>query len=495
MILMLTFLLNLGCGEKKETQTVEPIVLPENTKSFFTEHSSWTGMTTLDEENSLEFSVTFEVREGVVFGKMSIPMQNAFDLPLDDIQLVNGELSFVLKPPRAPKFAWAYYNFPAAEETLKEKEFLEGTLTQVKRSFPTTMNEGALEKRNRPQTPQPPFDYLQRDVIVENANDGAKLAGTLTYPKGEGKFPVAVLITGSGPQDRDETIFEHKPFWVIADHLTKNGIAVLRLDDRGVGESTGVRDDLTSLIFAEDISFALDFLAEQPEIDGHRMGLIGHSEGGIIAAIVGSQREDLGFIVSLAGTGVSGLEVLVRQGVDLLEIEDGLTEEQKQDLRDKLRANYQPNMTEEEEKRVVFDLLEYQLKLSKQKLSKEEKEEIVNGAIAVKKTPWMQTFISLDPAEYWRKVKAPVYALNGDLDLQVAAEVNLPTIESALKEGGNEEVKTQRFISLNHLFQTAKKGTISEYAQIEETVAPEVLESMSSWILNQTKEDKETIEQ
>ena len=239
-------------------------------------------------------------------------MQNAMGLPLSDVVVTDNSLGFILKPPKAPKFAWAHYQF----ERVSDTEW-QGTLTQVKQTFPANLKAGEAKPLVRPQTPTPPFPYSTKDVMIPLTEDGAVLAGTVVIPgdgfiKPEEGWPAAVFITGSGSQDRDETIFEHKPFAVIADHLARQGIASIRMDDRGVGGSTGTRPDLTTLDFASDIAQVVSFLGADPAIDASKIGLIGHSEGGLIAGIVGAEH-DVSFIVSMAGTGVNGLEVLIEQ--------------------------------------------------------------------------------------------------------------------------------------------------------------------------------------
>ena len=219
---------------------------------------------------------------------MDIPMQNAKDLPLSDVVVTDTSLAFVLKPPKAPKFAWAHYQF----EKVSDIEW-KGTLTQANQTFPADLKAGESKPLVRPQTPMPPFPYTTKNVVIPLAEEGVELAGTVVTPgeaftKPEEGWAAAVFITGSGAQDRDETIFEHKPFAVIADHLAKNGIASIRMDDRGVGGSTGARTDLTTNDFAFDIAQVVEFIGSDSDIDARKVGLIGHSEGGFNSGMVAS---------------------------------------------------------------------------------------------------------------------------------------------------------------------------------------------------------------
>lgn len=472
---MLLSLMWMACA-KHEVVEIPKIELSTEERQFWVEHPSWTGATVLPNEMRLDFELHFSTEGNLLTATMDIPIQNAEGLELSDLVVTNEKIDFVLKPPKQPKFAWAYYSF----ERVSFTEW-DGTLTQVKRSFPTTVKAGERIGPNRPQTPTAPFSYKTTEIRVPTL-DNAELAGTLTMPSPDtvqiDVVPLAIMITGSGPQDRDETIFEHKPFAVLADHLAKNGIASIRLDDRGVGESTGARSDITTLDLANDVLGVLKYV-ETLEPTFGQIGLLGHSEGGLIAAIVASQSEDVDFVVSLAGSGVSGLEILKQQTVDLANVsgEDA----------DVLKQMYERAMTADangsEEKDAFEDLLERQLSLQNQEMDAENKQVLIEQSIAIKHTSWMQTFMTLDPAEYWKGVNVPVLALNGSLDLQVAAQPNLSNIEMAIASGGNLQSTMLTMDGLNHLFQVAETGEISEYGQIEETMSPIVLDLISDWIL------------
>jgi fermentation-respiration switch protein FrsA (DUF1100 family) len=327
----------------------------------------------------------------------------------------------------------------------------------------------------RPQEPKPPFPYQAHDVTFENKAAGLTLAGTLTVPTGKGPHPAVILITGSGPQDRDESLMGHKPFAVLADHLTRQGIAVLRYDDRGAGKSTGNFATATTNEFATDASAAVDYLKARPEIAGTRIGLCGHSEGGVVAPIVASQRSDVAFVVLLAGTGVNGEQVLYEQGQAILKAGGAAPDALEAQLATQKR---------------IFAILREETDMAK---AAARLKEVLPGSerqIQSMTSPWMRNFLVYDPATALRKLKCPVLALNGELDTQVLPAQNLPAIEAALKEAGNRDVTITRLPGLNHLFQTAKTGGPGEYGQIEETMSPVALNTISAWIREQAALDK-----
>jgi uncharacterized protein len=328
------------------------------------------------------------------------------------------------------------------------------------------------------------------EVAYENKPAGIKLAGTLTLPKGPGPFPAALLISGSGPQDRDETILGHKPFLVLADYLTRRGVAVLRVDDRGVGGSTGKTNDATSVDFAADVLAGVGFLKGRKEINAAQIGLIGHSEGGIIAPLVASRSKDVAFIVLLAGTGLPGEDILYLQGAAILKVAGANAAQlarqkaMQQTMFAVLRAE---NDNVVAEKKIRAALAELTGKLdAEEKKKMAEAMPLLEGQIKMVLTPWFRHFLSYDPRPALRKVTCPVLALNGAKDVQVDAALNLQAIQAALKKGGNKDVAVREFANLNHLFQTCKTGAVSEYGNIEETLAPVVLEAVARWILERT---------
>jgi len=328
----------------------------------------------------------------------------------------------------------------------------------------------------RPQVPQRPFPYREVEVSFDNPAGHNRLAGTLTVPPGKGPFPAALLITGSGAQDRDETLMGHKPFLVLSDYLTRRGIAVLRLDDRGVGGSTGGLDGTTS-DFATDIEAGIAFLRGRPEIDRRRIGLIGHSEGGVIAPMVAARNPAVAWIVLLAGPGESGERVILAQQRLLMaaagapkEVIDSNSAIQQRLLTALLQA---PDR-EAAKRAAVAILTESGMPASAAAAQAE--------AVS---SDWYRQFLRLDPAPNLRAVKVPVLALIGSLDLQVPPAANVPVLKAAL--AGNRDATVVELPGLNHLFQTARTGAMSEYAQIEETFSPVALKTVGDWIAAHTK--------
>ncbi len=338
----------------------------------------------------------------------------------------------------------------------------------------------------RPQTPQPPFPYSSEEVTFPGLDDSVKLNGTLTIPAGEGRHPALILISGSGPQDRDETLLDHKPFWVLADHLSRRGFAVLRYDERGVGESTGKFETATSEDFSRDVEAALNFLQLHERIAIDQIGLIGHSEGGLVAPMVAARRPDVACLVLMAGTGVDGEQILLSQGTLIMQAE-GLGTEEELKLQRVLQGALLRLIKEANDGDSVEQLTQQALDKARSLVSveifeKEELEEKIKLAMQQFQSPWLRFFIRYDPAPTLRRVKCPVLALNGEKDLQVDPKLNLPAIHKALTEGGNPDFEVRQLASLNHLFQTSKTGAVSEYEKIEETLAPAFLEAVTNWL-------------
>jgi len=294
---------------------------------------------------------------------------------------------------------------------------------------------------NRPQNPPANPSYIQEEISFRTEGVDYEFKGTLTYPKKEGKYPLMIMISGSGLQNRDEEIMQHRPFAVIADYMANNGIAVFRYDDRGFGSEDTALFNATTLDFANDVESALNALKNHPNIDADKIGLVGHSEGGLIAPIVASRNSEVDFLILLAGPGVNGMEVLVEQTKAILKV-NGYS---KKEIEEQLKA-------------------------------------LKNGELAGHSHPWMKCFLDLEPAEYLKKVKQPILVLNGTKDLQVLYKQNLPAIKKALKEGGNKSYKIHKLKGLNHLFQECKTGSPNEYFQIEQTISPKVLKLMKDFV-------------
>ena len=334
----------------------------------------------------------------------------------------------------------------------------------------------------RPQEPKPPYPYTTTEVHYAGGGPGVSLAGSLTVPPGVGPFPCVLMITGSGPQDRDEALDGHRPFLVIADHLTRSGVAVLRVDDRGVGGSVGRFAGATSADFADDARAGVRFLASRPEIDRRRIGLVGHSEGGLIAPLVAAGSRDVAFIVLLAGTGVPGAEISCAQAeatMRSLGMPDSVIRS-RLTFQKALLAIAQEDLDSLALVARVAGLLRAQHVDS-------TTAERVRPQVASLLNPWARWFLNYDPRPTLRRVHCPVLALNGSKDVQVPAGLDLPEIEGALRAGGNRDVTTRELPGLNHLFQDCTTGAPTEYAAIEETFSPAALDTMTSWILAHTR--------
>ena len=331
---------------------------------------------------------------------------------------------------------------------------------------------------NRPQTPKPPFPYDAIDVLYENKL--GKLAGTLTIPHGSGPFPAAIMITGSGPENRDEEIFGHKPFWIIADYLSRRGIAVLRLDDRGVGGSAGNSTRETIGEMATDVLPGVDFLKARKDIDAKKIGVIGHSEGGIVGPLAASRSSDIAFVVMLAGTGVTGEQVMYLQA-ELIAKASGAPDAAIAQNRAVQEMIFKAARSDQDEAAALESF-----RADWQKAHGSAPGPVLESQLKSVLAPEIRSFAFYDPAESLRKVKVPVLALNGSRDLQVPPAQNLPAIKAALTSGGNKDFETVELSGLNHLFQTCQKCTVGEYGTLEETFSPKALEVMGDWLARHT---------
>lgn len=396
--------------------------------------------------------------DGILTGTMDSLDQNAKGIPIRSIELKESKLTFAL--------AAIHY------EGTVNKDFtaIEGTFTQ-RESFPLNFKRAGTEvlaEPRRPQNPTQPYPYREEDLVYENRTAGIKLGATLTIPNRPGPFPAVILITGSGQQDRDESLLGHKPFLVLADFLTRKGIAVLRSDDRGAGKSGGVFATATTADFATDTEAALAYLKTRREIDPHKIGLIGHSEGGVIAPMVAARSKDVAFVVLMAGPGVPGDQIIVAQTVAGGEAA-GMPHEQAVQAGVKEREILDLLMKEKDEavlKQKFKDLLGRQADVAYSQMT----------------SPWYRYFLSYDPAPALRRLSCPVLAINGEKDTQVPPKLNLPAIREALQDGGNKHFEAVEIPGLNHLLQTAKTGAFREYGQIEETISPSALDKIGTWI-------------
>lgn len=336
-------------------------------------------------------------------------------------------------------------------------------------------SEEAPDPLPRPQEPTQPVPYGSEDVVYENPEGGNRIAGTLTLPAGPGPSPAVVLVSGSGPQDRDQRVFGHRPFLVLADYLTRRGIVVLRYDDRGVGGSTGDRARATTEDFADDAQAGLTYLMGRPEIDAGRVGLIGHSEGALVAPMVANRGVGVAFVVLLAAPGVDGGEILPLQ-VGALSRAEG---EPAEVVEERVAA----------QRRIVDivrntpdDAAAYELLRSALREIADVPEETMDLQIRQLLSPWMRYFIAHDPKPELERLEVPVLAVIGAKDVQVPPDPNLAAVEEALRAGRVSDATVVELEGLNHLLQTAPTGSVSEYARIEETMSPTALELIADWI-------------
>lgn len=412
---------------------------------------------------------------------MDSPDQGAKGIPVTNTTFANSKIKFEVANARIE------YN-----GELKGNEFV-GTFKQGGQEFPMNLSRTTIEKEvvKRPQEPSKPYPYYSEEVTFQNTKANISLSGTLTLPKKDGIFPVVILITGSGPQNRDEELLGHKPFLVISDYLTKNGIAVLRYDDRGVGQSNGDFKTATSADFATDVESAIIFLKTRKEINEKKIGLVGHSEGGLIVPMAASKSKDVSFIVLLAGTGIQGDKLLLLQQA-LIAKANGVSET---DIKKSIEINsklFEIVVKSDDNIKLKTDLTNSINEMLKNDTSAEipngmTKEDFVSMQVNQISSPWMQYFMKFNPATTLEKVKCPVLAVNGEKDLQVPPKENLTAIKNALTKGGNKNVTTIEFPNLNHLFQECKTGSPDEYATIEQTFSPTALYEITKWIKIQTK--------
>jgi hypothetical protein len=419
----------------------------------------------------LRLAFKFATKDGKLTATMDSIDQGAKDIPIESAEFADATLTL-----KMPKMKAGYVGKLAADGDAIKGEFEQGFKLPL--DLQRTDKPFAL---NRPQTPKKPYPYLEEDVTFASKGKDVKLAGTLTRPKGDGPFPAVVLISGSGPQDRDESLLGHKPFLVLADHLTRMGIMVLRHDDRGVGKSTGKFTSATSRDFADDAAGAVAFLKARKDVG--KIGLMGHSEGGIIAPMVAAANADVGFIVLLAGPGVPGDEILIAQGRLIVKAMGGDDKAlaRQQAMQKKLIDLAKEGADEAKLKAAAAELDKELTDDEKKEAAKQR--ELMDKQIAQLATPWFRYFLTYDPRPALAKVTCPVLAINGEFDLQVPCKENLAAIAKAVEEGGNRDVTVKEFAGLNHLFQPTKTGLPSEYGKIETTFDVPAMQAIGEWIL------------
>lgn len=422
---------------------------------------SWKGE--LDVQGmKLPLIIHIKNENNILSSTLDSPKQGATNIAVASTTFVENELVFAV-----PTIGLNYSG-------KLDNEVITGIFKQGPNELPLTfikLNENeANQTIKRPQTPKPPFNYQTEDVSFINNTDKNTLAGTLSQPKDFNKTaPIVVMITGSGSQNRDEELFGHKPFAVIADDFAKKGIATLRIDDRGIGGSSkGIKNE-TTYNYATDIDAAVHFLIKR----GYKnIGLVGHSEGGMIAPIVATINKSVHFMVLMAGPGTAIDSLLVKQNYLGKQL-SGMSEENLKKDRDSNQKTYT----------FIKNYSGLDLDKDLRLFLTNEDEEINEQAMKQYTAPWFRYFIAFNPDAYLSKIKIPVLAINGSLDFQVPAKDNLAAIKNSLTRAKNKNFETYEFEGMNHLFQECKTGAFSEYSEIEQTISPKVLDKMSAWIL------------
>lgn len=454
-------------------------------------HERWGGRIAVPGQAALEFEVRFAPGDPPR-AKMAIPAQGLAPTDLEDVTRSAEAMTFTLALPGTPASAHARF----AIVRTAGQPIATGTMKQHGLTLSVQMRPLAAEEKvgdgSRPQAPRPPLPYAQRDASYAS-RDGTRLAGTLTVPTGGTKHAALLLITGTGAQDRDETLAGHKPFLVIADHLTRAGIAVLRVDDRGVGGSGGDTAQADLARKAEDARAGLVWLAQQPEIDAHRIGIVGHSEGGLIGPIVAgagasAHEPAVAFLVLLAAPGVPG-RVLAKKQQALMLRAQGVPQARfdvAMDGQNKVVDALASGASDETLRAIIVAHTDATLRLlnqdERERLGEPGRRAMIDGSFAAVANPAMRSFIRSDPAPALEKVRCPVLALGGTLDLQVPADENLAAIRAALERGKNADVTIEALAGLNHLLQPAAVGTMEEWATIDTTIDPAVLDRLASWL-------------
>lgn len=443
----------------------------------------WSGKLSLP--NTIKLTIVFNLQKdeaGKYTATMDSPDQGAKGIPTESVTIEND--SILIKIPAVQGF----YEGKIFLDSMK----INGKWNQGGMSLDLAVYRvDKIEEAKRPQEPKAPFPYKVEDVVFENRIEKFTLAGTLTMPMDGENFPAVVLISGSGGQNRNEELLGHKPFLVIADYLTRNGFAVLRFDDRGIGESKGNYAAATSEDFTNDVLAAVEYLKSRHEINHSKIGLIGHSEGGMIAPMAATKSNDIAFIILMAGVGVPGDSLLSLQ-LELVQRAEGITEDDIK--RSSLIQKQVLQMIKEiDDNSMLQNRIEELFRSEFAKLTDEEKskmgdsEAYISMQVKTVTSPWFKYFVKFDPAPILEKVKCPVLAINGEKDLQVPPKENLSAIEEALKRGGNKNYEVRMLPGLNHLFQTSQTGSVSEYGKIEETFSPIALDTMFAWLRKITK--------
>lgn len=455
-----------SCGDSATVIGAEPVAVADAGVEDVDISGTWLG--TL-EMPPIPLRIVFNFErsaDGTWSGTADSPDQGSFGVPISRVDVTGDRVVVQLLS----------VDFELRGQVSSDGQTLSAVAEQAGGSIPVTLvrQAGPLDYR-RPQDPVPPFPYNSADVTFPSETPGVTLAGTLLWPEGPGPFTTVVLVTGSGAQNRNEELLNHRPFLVLADALARANVAVLRYDDRGFGESTGDFAAATTADFAEDARGAVSFLRSAPNFPVGAIGLVGHSEGGIIAPLVADENADVSFLVLLAAPGVEGREIILSQG-RALGLAEGLPPAQVDAAEVQQRAVYACFEGPEQDPGALDACL--RTVLAAAGLSEAE----AAPALRDLQAPWLRWFVTYDPAPVLRRTLVPILALNGSLDLQVPASQNVPALRAAFEAAGNGRATVAELPGLNHLFQHAMTGSPREYALIEETMAPEVLTQVADWI-------------
>lgn len=435
----------------------------------------------------LRLRFVLSAEEGALSGVLYSVDQGNAEFPITTIETSGDTISISVSPIGA-----TYRGTMGADGTTIAGTFSQGGLNRPLVLAPS--EEGETEP-SRPQEPTEPYPYTAEEVSFPNPEGGHALGGTLTRPFEDAPFPAVVLISGSGPQDRDESLAGHRPFLVLADHLARNGIAALRYDDRGVGASGGDFSQATTEDFATDALAAVAYLKGRDDIDPGAIGLAGHSEGGLVAPMAAVESSDVAFLALLAAPGVDGARILIAQG-ELIARAGGATEEaiaanreRQEEVFALLREEPDPaaagSAVEAVVRRALAEASDEELQLAGVTDSASA-EAVVAGQVKQVNNRWFRFFLTHDPAAVLERVTVPVLAMTGEKDLQVPHEENLSAIAAALERGGNRSYEVHALPGLNHLFQHAETGAPSEYSSIEETWSVDAMQLLSEWIQRTT---------
>ena len=434
---------------------------------------TWHGL--LDVGQKLRLDIHISKSGETYSGKLDSPDQGAKDIPATKVEFNNNTLIFEVK------------NLGVSYSGNLKNDSIDGTFKQGGFSTKLLLTRSAVEIKagKRPQEPKGPFAYLEEEVTFENKTEKIKLSGTLTLPKGDGPFPTVILVSGSGPQDRNEEILGHKPFWVIADYLTNQGFAVLRYDDRGTAKSEGNFNTATSVELAQDAESALDYLKSNPKINASKITVAGHSEGAMLAVILAARRKDIHSAVLLAGPGIQGGELLLLQQY-LINKANGVPNKSNKAMQRFNRKIYkiavsQSNVTD------AKPILEKEIRKALKNTKDEDlpgyssKEQLIQESLSNLCNPWMFYFVKYDPKSDLEKVNCHVLALNGSKDLQVPPKENLGAMQKFIPKSDKSQI-FKELPNLNHLLQECETGNPQEYGTIEQTIQPDVLKIVADWL-------------